>query len=117
MTACVALGSSASRSSSRLANVGHIMARSMLSSSMRTMRSSGLKKAGTERMYLGGGDSSMSPSLASVFDEGFFSLNSSSCAPGGATTLNVGFGMYSLILLFSAILVRPSTSTYLTTCL
>ncbi len=66
-------------------------------------------------MYFGGATSTLSPSLGPRFLAcGFFSLNSSSCAPGGATLLNVGFGMYSLITFRSAILVRPFTCTYLT---
>ena len=66
-------------------------------------------------MYFGGSPRTLSPSLTSCFLAfGFFSLNSSSCAPGGATLLNVGFGMYSLITFRSAILVRPFTCTYLT---
>src|SRR5258708_7243521 len=65
-------------------------------------------------MYLGGWVRILSPSLRFVREEGFFSLNSSSWAPGGATLLNVGFGMYSLMVFFSAILVRPLTCTYLT---
>ena len=40
-------------------------------------------------------------------------LKYSSCAPGAATLANVGLGMYSLIRPLTAILVRPSTSTYL----
>ena len=44
-------------------------------------------------------------------------LKYSSCAPGAATTLNVGFGMYSLIVPFTVILVRPSMSMYLMTFL
>src|SRR4051812_32699057 len=111
MTTWVASGSSESRSSSRLASVGHISARSMLSSSMSFTRGSGSKNASGASMYLGGGATSMSPGF--VFDDGFLARNSSSCAPGGATLWNVGFGMYSLILLFSAIFVRPFTSTYL----
>ena len=35
----------------------------------------------------------------------------SSWAPGRATTSNVGFGMYSLIVPRTTILVRPRTST------
>ena len=53
----------------------------------------------------------MSPDL--VFDDGFLSRNSSSCAPGGATLLKVGLGMYSLILFLIAIFVRPLISTNL----
>ncbi len=58
-------------------------------------------------MYFGGGASWMSSGR--VMDDGFLSRNSSSCAPGGATLLKVGFGMYSLILFLIAILVRPFT--------
>src|SRR5260370_40311138 len=81
---------------------------------MSSSRSSGLKKAGSELMFLGGSAKILSPSLRFVREEGFFSLNSSSWAPGGATLLNVGFGMYSLMVFFRAILVRPLTCTYLT---
>ena len=50
ITTAVAFGSSASRSSSRLARVGHIIARSTLCSSINMIRSSGLKKAGGDSM-------------------------------------------------------------------
>ena len=43
-------------------------------------------------MYFGGG-ASWSSLSAAVIESGFLSLNSSSWAPGGATLLNVGFGM------------------------
>ncbi len=102
-TTAVAFGSSARRSSRRLARVGHIIARSTPSSSIRTTRSSGLKKAGGDSMYRGGMpgrrgscfDFVSSPTVVPMecFDEGFLIRNSNSCAPGGATLLKVGFGM------------------------
>ena len=75
------------------------------------MRSSGSKKPASEAMYFGGG-AELDVALAAPGSSttGSCSLNSSSWAPGGATTLKVGLGMYSLILFFSAILVRPLTS-------
>ena len=50
ITTAVAFGSSARRSSSRLASVGHIIARSIFCSSMSMSRSSGLKNAGGDSM-------------------------------------------------------------------
>src|SRR5580658_1393499 len=109
----VAFGSLERRSSSRLANVGHIIAHSIPSSSSSSSRGSGSKKAGNEWMYLGGSSRALSPGFALVLDDGFVSLYLSSWAPGAATTLKVGFGMYSLILFLMAIFVRPFSSTYL----
>ena len=91
-TTWVATGSSVRRSSSRLASVGHIIARSMPCSSIIMTRASGSKNAGGASMYFGGG-ASWSSLSAAVIESGFLSLNSSSWAPGGATLLNVGFGM------------------------
>ncbi|NNG18190.1 hypothetical protein HJ590_01125 [Naumannella sp. ID2617S] len=50
----MASGSSARRSSSRLAKVGHMMARSSCNSFIRSSRSAGLKNAGGDSMYFGG---------------------------------------------------------------
>ncbi len=63
MTSWVASSSVASRSSSRLASVGHIIERSMPSSSMSTSRGSGSKKAGMERIGLTRPDASFSGAI------------------------------------------------------
>ena len=86
MTAWVAGGSSRSRSSSRLARVGHIRARSTPNSSMRASRGSGSRNAGRARIGL--------PRISRrVLPSGLPCLKYSSCAPGAATTSNVGLGM------------------------
>src|SRR5580693_4202776 len=103
---CVAMGSSARRSSSKLAKVGHIRARSRPSSSMSARRGAGEKNASGDRIG--------SPMISRrLFPSGLPCLKSSSDAPGRPTTLKVGFGMYSEITLRTAIFVRPLTSTYL----
>ena len=113
MTTWVATGSSASRSSSRLASVGHIIARSMLSSSMSITRASGSKNPGQRLDVL------RRRLELDVFGPGrrrrVLEPELELLAPGGATLLNVGFGMYSLILFLIAIFVRPLISTYLIT--
>ena len=102
----MAIGSSARRSSNKLASVGHMRARSSPSSSIKARRGSGEKNASGERIG--------SPiSSRRVFPSGLPFLKSSSDAPGRPTTLNVGLGMYSEMTLRTAILVRPLTSTYL----
>src|SRR5580658_1688526 len=106
MATCVALGSIHKRSSSRLAKVGHMRARSRPSSSMSLRRGSGEKKASGERMGL-------PISSRRVLPSGFPCLKSSSEAPGRPTTSKVGFGMYSEITLRTAIFVRPLIWTYL----
>ena len=50
MTACVASGSSRRRSSSRLASVGNMSARSSPCSFMSSSRGAGSRKAGMERI-------------------------------------------------------------------
>ena len=78
ITAWVAMGSSRSRSSTRLASVGHIMARSMPSSSISSMRGSGAKNAGRRRDRL-------AHDLADGdLPSGLPILKYSSCAPGRA---------------------------------
>ena len=69
-------------------------------------RGSGEKKASGERM---GSPISSRRDLPS----GFPCLKNSSDAPGRPTTSNVGFGMYSEMMLRMAILSRPFTLTNL----
>ena len=77
---------------------------------MSLTRGSGAKNASGERMAL--------PRISRRdLPSGLPLLKYSSCAPGAATTLNVGFGMYSLIWPFTVILVRPEMSMYLMTSL
>ena len=110
MMAWLASGSLWRRSSSTLARVGHMMARSMPCSSMSASRGSGLKKASGERIGL--------PRISRRdLPSGLPFLKNSSWAPGAATTLNVGFGMYSEITFLIASLSRPLTWTYLITFL
>ena len=67
---------------------------------MSLTRGSGAKNASGERIGL--------PMISRRdLPSGLPLLKYSSCAPGAATTLNVGFGMYSLIVPFTVILVRP----------
>ena len=85
-TTWVAMGSSRRRSSTRLASVGHIRARSMPSSSMSSRRGPGSRKAGGEAMAL--------PMISRRdFPSGFPARKYSSCAPGAATLSKVGLGM------------------------
>ena len=70
-------------------------------------RGSGRKKASGERMG--------SPRISRrLFPSGLPFLKNSSWAPGWATTLNVGFGMYSEMRALMANLSRPLTCTSLT---
>ena len=104
MTAWVSSGSSRIRSSTRLARVGNIRARSMPCSSISWSRAAGSRKAGIDRIG--------SPKISRrLFPSGLPIRKYSSCAPGRATTSKVGLGMYSLIWPRTTILVRPRTST------
>ena len=86
MTAWVAFGSMYRRSSSKLASVGHMRARSRPSSSMSARRGSGEKNASGDRIG--------SPIISRRdFPSGLPCLKNSSDAPGRPTTSNVGFGM------------------------
>ena len=71
---------------------------------MTSMRGAGSRKAGMLRIG--------SP-MISRYDlpSGFPLRKYSSCAPGLATTSNVGFGMYSLTVPRIMIFVRPCSST------
>ena len=83
-----------------------MIARSTPCSSMSARRGSGLKNASGERIG--------SPRISRRdLPSGLPFLKNSSCAPGRATTLNVGFGMYSEITFLMASLSRPLTCTYL----
>ena len=67
---------------------------------MSLTRGSGAKNASGERIAL--------PRISRRdLPSGLPFLKYSSCAPGAATTLNVGLGMYSLIWPLTVILVRP----------
>ena len=97
-------GSSRIRSSSRLASVGNMRARSTPSSSISSMRGAGSRKAGMH--FIG------SPTISRYdLPSGLPTRKYSSWAPGRATTSKVGFGMYSLIWPRTTILVRPRTCT------
>ncbi len=86
MTAWVSSGSSRIRSSTRLASVGNIRARSIPCSFISSMRDAGSRKAGMA--FIG------SPKISRrLFPSGLPSRKYSSCAPGRATTSKVGLGM------------------------
>ena len=105
ITTWIASGSSRRRSSTRLARVGHISARSSPSSSISSRRGPGSRNAGGDAMAL--------PMISRrVLPSGLPCLKYSSCAPGAATFSKVGLGMYSLMRPFTAIFVRPSTWMY-----
>ena len=107
MTVTANSGSSATRSSSTLASVGHSTVRSMPMSFISARRGSGSKNASMPGIACGLTPSRMllppSPLLAAVLPQ----------PPGCATRANVGFGMYWLMWSRMASFVRPSTSMYL----
>ena len=73
-------------------------------SSISSMRGPGSRKAGIALIG--------SPKISRrILPSGLPMRKYSSCAPGRATTSNVGFGMYSLIWPRTTIFVRPRTST------
>ena len=65
-------------------------------------------------MHFGGWRDLMSRRRDCVFDDGFLRAELELLGAGRGDLLNVGFGMYSVISLRTAILVRPLTCTYLT---